>query len=509
MLWLNPFALFALALVAAPILIHILIRRRAEPFPFPTLRFLQPTRLAAIRRHVLEDIALLAVRIALLAATVAALAGPLFVTAARRQAWDRRIVRAVVVDDSNADLNVARPFEGRDRGAKSPAPQANSLAPHLQNTFEATSLTDGIRRAILWLDTAPPARRELVVASVFPIGSIAQADLSVIPDDIGVRFERTGTLPGTRTVAAGRLLTSGGVRAREVTLAGAQTSVRDAAVGDPMVWPIDVVSSKAEQPAIDAAVAAVLSQRAWAAPPDRRARLVLVEPTVVVQPAEPTVVVQAFMPAIVAHPSTPAVAQALPRDVAPEAGVSPGTGVAQAFRPAIIDGLSDVSPVRHAWIADAVARIAGDRELRDAAAGVAAGLSDARLAAAPWQILASAADGRPLAVAAESANRLVVASAARASDVTTPLLLRAIANAIAVVPDLQHAEVVSIADALLRQWSRPSTPPASPRIETVDHDDRRWLWLAALCLLGLEMRIRRARPVDASQEHHEETAHVA
>ena len=63
MLWLNPSALFALAAVAAPILIHILIQRRAERFPFPTLRFLQPTRLAAIRRHLLEDLPLLAVRV--------------------------------------------------------------------------------------------------------------------------------------------------------------------------------------------------------------------------------------------------------------------------------------------------------------------------------------------------------------------------------------------------------------------------------------------------------------
>ena len=98
MIWLNPAAWFALAAVAAPILIHILIQRRAERLPFPTLRFLQPTRLAAIRRHLLEDLPLLAVRAAILAAAVAALAGPLLVTAARRAAWDRRVVRAVVLN---------------------------------------------------------------------------------------------------------------------------------------------------------------------------------------------------------------------------------------------------------------------------------------------------------------------------------------------------------------------------------------------------------------------------
>src|ERR1700704_1365916 len=105
MFWLNPSALFALAAVAAPILIHILIQRKAERFPFPTLRFLQPTRLAAIRRHLIEDWPLLAIRVALLAAAAAALAGPLIVTSARRQAWDRRVARAIVTVDSVGRLH--------------------------------------------------------------------------------------------------------------------------------------------------------------------------------------------------------------------------------------------------------------------------------------------------------------------------------------------------------------------------------------------------------------------
>ena len=448
MLWLNPTALFALAAVAAPILIHILIQRRAERFPFPTLRFLQPTRLAAIRRHVLEDAVLLAVRVALLAAAAAALAGPLFVTAARRQAWEQRVVRAVVVDQPD----VGRAFQARhdgNGGSEGPALQQRND----QRTFAGAALADGIRRAILWLDAAPPARREIVVASPFPIGSITQADVASIPAGIGVRFERIGTLPRTRIVSAGRLLTSGGARAREATLAGDQTSVRDAADRDAMVWPIDVVAPSAGKPAIDAAIAAVLSQRVWAGPPDHRARLVVVD--------------------------------------------------------AVSLTIADASPIQQPWMADAVARIARDPDLRAAAARVPAGLSDSRFSTAAWQTLTSAADGRPLASAAGSANQLIVASAAPASDVATPVLLRAIANAIAPVPDLQPAEVVPIADALLQRWSRPSAPPASPRIETVDHDDRRWLWLAVLCLMGIEMWIRRARSVDAARDVREEAARVA
>jgi hypothetical protein len=160
-------------------------------------------------------------------------------------------------------------------------------------------------------------------------------------------------------------------------------------------------------------------------------------------------------------------------------------------------------------MADAVARIARDADLQAASRGVAAGLTDGRFASAPWQVIAAAADGRPLAAAAGSADRLLVASAAGATNLATPVLLRSIANGIATVLDLQQAEVMPIADAVLKQWSRLPAPVVSPRIETVDRDDRRWLWLAALCLLALEHWIRRARPVTVSRETKEADARVA
>jgi hypothetical protein len=265
-IWLSPAVLFALGAVAAPVLIHILVQRRAERFPFPTLRFLQPTRLAAIRRHVLEDAALLAVRAAIFAAAVMALAGPLVITAARRQAWDRRVVRAVVVDErapergALQETGVARPFQSRE--------------------FSGTSLRDAVARAVTWLETAPPARRELVIVSPLAIGSSDAADIAAVPASIGIRFERRGDLPPTRTVAAGRLIGSSGMLTREVTLSGAQTSVREAIAQGTQAatsWPIEAVASPAAQPSIDAAVAAVLSGRVWAPRPNQRARLLIVE----------------------------------------------------------------------------------------------------------------------------------------------------------------------------------------------------------------------------------------
>jgi hypothetical protein len=127
-------------------------------------------------------------------------------------------------------------------------------------------------------------------------------------------------------------------------------------------------------------------------------------------------------------------------------------------------------------------------------------MSDARLFTVPWQLVADAANGEPLVSAASSGSLLVVSSAAPVSNVVTPILMRAMANALAAIPDLQRAEVVPIADEMLRRWSRPAVPPATPRIDTVDDDDRRWFWLAALGLLAIETWIRRVGTRDASIE---------
>jgi Aerotolerance regulator N-terminal len=445
MIWLNPAAWLAIAAVAAPILIHLLIQRRAERLLFPTLRFLQPTRLASVRRHLLEDAPLLAIRVSLLAAAIAALAGPLLMTVARREAWDRRTVRAIVAGAA---------IEGdRDRAAGSPAP-------YLEQTFASASIADGVRRATLWLQQAPPARREIVIASAFPIGSITQADIDAIPANIGIRFERTGTLPTKRTVAAGRLLTAGGAVDREVTLERDRTSISETLSSEALSWPIDVVSSPADRTTIEAAIAAVRSQRVWALPADRRARLVL----------------------------------------------TPTTNAGAVSPKPIGEGAVAISTP---WIADAVATITVDRDLSGAAARVTTGLSEKRFTAVPWQALAFATDGRPLAAAAGSTSGLLVVSAAPAADVATPVLLRAMANAIAAVPDLRSAEVMQIADAVRQGWSRPAAPVSSPRIDTIDHDDRGWVWLMVLALLALEMWVRRSRAVDERRPAHAEDARVA
>ena len=438
--WQNPALLFALALVAAPILIHILVQRRAEPLPFPTLRFLQPTRLASIRRHLIDDGALLAVRAAILAAAVAAFAGPLVITPARRQAWDRRLVRASVIDASSSDAA---------RAALAATPPA-----FLSREFTASSLPDGMRRAAAWLESSPPARRELIVASPFPIGSITTADVAAIPRAIGVRFARAGALPPVRTIDAGPVLAIDGLVAREATLDGPRTVVRETPIAGGAALPIEIVNSRDARPAVDAAVAAVLSQRVQAPGAGHRARVVIVDPA---------------------------------RNVE--------TTTSQVLTP---------------WIADAIARVMRDPDLQTAARRVAAGFDGPRLPL-PWLPIAAAADGRPLAAAAEDGERLIVASAAPPADLFTPVLLRAIANSLGVLPDLTRAEVVPIPDPWLREHERAPSPPVPPTGDALrndDHDnDRRGFWLAALALLAIEGWMRRSR--QRAAEAREEASRVA
>jgi hypothetical protein len=402
------------------------------------LRFVQQTRLASIRRHVLEDVTLLAIRAAILAAAVAALAAPLLVTPTRRQAWNARVVQAIVLDQ------VGRPF--------SPPRQPR---PFLSQTFETRSLPDGLHRALAWLDNAPPARRELVIVGPLALGSVTADDVSAVPPAIGIRFERSGTLPEERTIDGGAVL--GGAdrrvhhsaRRQSVILNRDRTTVTETDGSNLQSLPLEIVASSAVRPIVDAALAAVLSQRVWAPAADRRGRFVLIETS-----------------------TDPA-------------------------------AIADAKPVTDPWAADAIARIARDQELQTAGAEVPTGFTDPRFTMAPWRPLLSASDGRPLAAAASAPSGLILVSAAEPSRLVTPLLLRALINGLGARPDLLGAEVLPIPDTQLQAWTRPAAPVAAPRIDRVEQDDRRGLWALVLALLALEALVRRTRTAGAIEPHEE------
>jgi hypothetical protein len=459
-IWLNPAAWIGLLALAGPIAIHILVQRKAERLRFPSLRFLQQGRLASIRRHVLEDVLLLAIRAAIVAAAVAALAGPLIVTRTQRQAWNARVARAIVVDDiaRAASASARNPFERATVDKLQPSA-------FLSQTFETPAVADAIPRAVAWLENAPPARRELVIVGPLALGSVSADDLAAIPPDIGIRLEQSGPLPSERSIAGGRVLAlepeafsraagSGSIVVQQqVTLRDIHTSVQETGAAASGPFPVDVVCSTDARPIVDVAIAAARSQRVWAPAANRRARLVLLDS---IDPA------------------------------------------------AVADG----APVRESWVADAIASIVRDRDLQVAGAQTQAGLSDPRFSAPPWQPLFLALDGRPLAVAGASSASLIVVSGAAPSSLVTPLLLRAMVNALGGPPDLRQAEVLPIPDSQLRAWSRPAAPVTAPRVDRVERDDRRGLWIFVLALLALETWIRRAKAEEKIATY-EEDARVA
>lgn len=352
MVWLHPAAAIALAALAVPILVHILVRQRAERLPFPTLRFIQPHRLASIRRRALDDAALLAVRALIFIAAVAAIAGPFLVTAARRRAWDARTVRVEVGGDD---------------------------------------LRGGLVRALASLDRQPPGRREIVVRSTFPIGSIASPDIAAIPSSVGLRFERLGQLPASRTVPIGSVVEAQSAIDREATLDADRTSVRDVR----------------SAPATGASPFArwLAEERVPAPVPGRSAQLVF-----------------------------------------GSAGVT----------------TTPVAPITMSWMADAAATI--QRNL-------------------PRTPVTFGADG----------GTLIVRPGVSDDDPQAQLVARAVAGALA--PTIEHpdAEIVSISDAQLRVWARDAGPAQPPAPESLERDDRRWLWGLVLALLAAEQYLRRSR----------------
>lgn len=71
-----PWALWGLLLLVGPVLVHLLSRRTATRRPFPTLRFLDAARLQPVSRRTLDDRALLALRLLIVALAVLASARP-------------------------------------------------------------------------------------------------------------------------------------------------------------------------------------------------------------------------------------------------------------------------------------------------------------------------------------------------------------------------------------------------------------------------------------------------
>jgi hypothetical protein len=485
MIWRNPVAWLGLATLLIPVLIHLLVRHRAELRPFPSLRFVRPTRLASVRRKMISDWPLLLVRMAMLAAAVAALADPLWMTGARRAEWSGRQARAIVVDTtpSATDASGAGGASGAADAARSLVERETESAFRAE-TFGTKNVTDGIRRAASWLRTAPPARRELVVISDFQLGALDPASLRDIPPYVGIRLVRTPGAPVTRTVdgqARTQRAAAGGFTLRNpgVTLNASETAVtwNDARSSDVTIDAPDPTNAKhseitlrpfdlklrggaADRPFLLAAAEAVLAQGVPVAASTAGAR----------------------------NAATIIVAAEAANQAAP--------------------GAQDAATLIASWQVDAARAIATDTALARAVGRVTAAAKSrtasdtASDAPAPWIVLMRDAGGAPaILAAAEGANanaRMLLWSRMAAADEATALLIRAMLRALAGPDAFGEAEVIAIPDATLAQWQRPASEPPASEWRDVEGNDRRWLWGVVLVLIVVEQVVRRrARDADA------------
>ncbi len=179
LIWLSPIAWLGLLTLAVPVAIHLLTRQTARRVPFPSLRFVRTTRLAALRRRSIQDWWLLAVRMAMLTAATAALAAPVLISPARERAWKSRVASAFVI----------APVDEVDRREPHAIVEAER-----KNSFASAVFTpdghvaDGIRDAARWLEAQRAGSREVVIVGDLRLGRMSAGDLTSIPEDAGIRF---------------------------------------------------------------------------------------------------------------------------------------------------------------------------------------------------------------------------------------------------------------------------------------------------------------------------------
>lgn len=222
--WLVPLALAGLFTVAGPVVVHLLRRHRARRVQFPSLRFVQTTQTSAVRLRFPSDAWLLLVRAAIVALAAVALAQPIFMPSLRRAAWDRRVVRAIVVDTSESAAAAAL--------AANEAAEAEAAAAAVSIRLRSPSPGRDLAPAAAALETLPAGRREIVVISDFQQGTITDADVASVPRTVGLRFVAIGTPRRTAAFDGETLLgaqSGSGLRSR-ITLDGPRTSVTLAAV---------------------------------------------------------------------------------------------------------------------------------------------------------------------------------------------------------------------------------------------------------------------------------------
>jgi hypothetical protein len=217
LVWINAAALAGLVAVLGPVLVHLLRRQRARRVPFPTVQFLVSTRAAAAWIRTPSDLALLALRVAIVAAAAIAAAQPFLATWSRRAAWERRLARALVIDTSESMASAA----SRVADAVAAERQASPVALEIRTD----DLRAGLKQAVSAFGDGEAGRAEIVVFSDFHKGSLTAVDIAALPADAGLRFIAIDGGPSSGTFAGTRLYRTAGSSEQRITLDRARTAV--------------------------------------------------------------------------------------------------------------------------------------------------------------------------------------------------------------------------------------------------------------------------------------------
>jgi hypothetical protein len=186
MRFLNTIAWIGLAALVAPLIAHLLARRPARRQPFPTLRFVPASALNPVRADRLSDLGLLALRCAVIAAAVTALAQPVWRWRAPDRVVQPPLTRAIIVD---ASASMLRPASGSSTALDDARRLAAAIARESASArvAETPAPADAIASALAWLETQD-GRKEIHVISDFQPGAVARSDVDRIPREIGARF---------------------------------------------------------------------------------------------------------------------------------------------------------------------------------------------------------------------------------------------------------------------------------------------------------------------------------
>ena len=438
MSWLAPAALAGALLVAFPILIHMMGRGRTTVIRFPSLRFLETSRIVPARGTRIHDIALLLLRAGAIVAAAVALAQPRFRAQSSSAATDASVAQIIVLDTSASMQRAVQRIGGVDAatsGATAGKRIADSLAKaatRVAVVVRSVDLRAALRGAEAWA-AIQSGRAEIAVVSDFQRGALDGATVAALDQSLGIQLYRV-------RVSASPVLVS---RSRQ---GGADVSARIALVGDrtDVEWAI----------APPGAHASPIQLRAGAAASE-----------------------------LVTATRHGAEAIGVPSPAADFAVVFPGDASLAVVR-------ANAHPLTSRAQAGIAVRLLNDPLLASASGRTAT----VRTAANSEDIAHESPVERVGATVENGRSLLFVIARAPVGTAASAALVAAVERAASTAPPVSELDAEFIPDATLARWQRaPGDRPALKalnRTEPADFDGR-WFWLLALLLLGGEGWLRR------------------